>query len=311
MTFNERVLSVRSEPLRASEVGILQVNIGYRCNMACKHCHIQAGPRRTEMMDRENIDSVLRVLRDNAVNILDVTGGAPELNPHFRRLIREARGLGCRVIARSNLTVFFEEGQEDLPEFYGEHGVEVVASLPYYSGTNVDRVRGEGTFGKSMEALRRLNSLGFGSDASGLRLDIVYNPHGAFLPPGQASLEQEYKGRLAKDFGVSFNSLYAFANMPMGRFRDFLVRTGNLMKYMDRLAVSFNPSTLDGLMCRHMINVGWDGTLYDCDFNQALGLPVHEDCPRHIGQFRYPPLSERLIVTGEHCYGCTAGQGST
>jgi radical SAM/Cys-rich protein len=230
MTFNERVLAARSEPLRASGVGILQVNIGYRCNMACKHCHIQAGPLRTEMMDRENIDSVLRVLGDNAFSALDVTGGAPELNPHFRRLVREARESGCHVIVRSNLTIFFEEGQGDLPEFYREHGVEVVASLPYYSGPNVDRVRGEGTFKKSIEALRRLNSLGFGSDDTELKLNLVYNPQGAFLPPGQASFEAEYKGRLAEGFGVRFNSLYAFANMPIGRFRDFLVRTGNLLK---------------------------------------------------------------------------------
>jgi radical SAM/Cys-rich protein len=311
MTFTEKVLASRQEPLRASGVAILQANIGYRCNMACKHCHIQAGPARTEMMDRENIDAVLRALGGNPINTLDITGGAPELNPHFRLLVKEARGLGCNVMVRSNLTIFFEEGMEDLPEFYREHAVEVIASLPYYSETNVDRVRGEGTFRKSVEALRRLNSLGYGSETTELKLNLVYNPQGAFLSPGQASLEQEYKGRLARDFGVSFNSLYAFANMPIGRFRDFLLRTGNLWKYMDKLTCAFNPATLDGLMCRQLINVGWDGTLYDCDFNLALGLPVHEDCPRHIRDFRYSPLSERLIVTGEHCYGCTAGQGST
>lgn len=261
-------------------------------------------------MDGPTVDAVLAALDDGRVGTLDITGGAPELNPHFRRLAAGAGRLGRKVIARSNLTIFFEKGMDDLPQFYLENNVEVVASLPYYSGANVDRVRGEGAFAKCVEALKRLNSLGYGRGDGAPRLNLVFNPLGAFLPPSQCDLEAEFKSRLSGDFGITFDRLYAFVNMPVGRFRDFLVRSGNYEKYMARLEAAFNPGTLEGLMCRRLISVGWDGGLYDCDFNQALGLGLEEG-PSHIGDFNYDDVSGRRVKVGDHCFGCTAGQGST
>jgi radical SAM/Cys-rich protein len=308
--FEEKVLETHGVPLTATRIDVLQVNLGYRCNMTCKHCHVEAGPYRNEMMDADTIDDVISALGGSDIPALDLTGGAPELNPGFRELVLRARDLGRRVMARTNLTIFFEEGMEDLPEFYAQNGVELVASLPYYIESGVDRVRGGGAFKKSIESLQRLNSLGYGTDG-GRTLDLVYNPPGAFLPPAQETLEAEYKRELQKNFGVSFTSLFTFTNMPIGRFRDFLKLTGNLEKYMDKLAGAFNPATLDGLMCRHLLSVGWDGRLYDCDFNLVLGLPLDENCPSHIRDFDYDRLSGRKITVGDHCFGCTAGQGST
>ncbi|MEJ2324698.1 MAG: radical SAM/Cys-rich domain protein [Nitrospirota bacterium] len=275
--FQEKVLAARGGPLAAEGIEVLQVNLGFRCNMACKHCHVEAGPARGELMGEETAERVISVLAHSDIPALDLTGGAPELNPQFSMLVAEARRLEKRVIARSNLTIFFEEGMEDLPEFYAEHGVEVVASLPYYMESGVDRVRGEGTFRKSIEALRKLNSLGFGADEGGMLLNLVYNPPGAFLPPAQETLEGEYKRELGEKFGISFSRLF----------------------------------TLDGLMCRHLLSVGWDGSLYDCDFNLVLGLKVAEGCPENIGDFDLRRLSSRRIAVGDHCFGCTAGQGST
>ncbi len=308
--FEETVLLNRGEPLRATSIDVLQVNLGYRCNMSCKHCHVEAGPARTEMMSKETVDEVLSALGQSDIPALDLTGGAPELNPNLKKLVRKARALGRRVIVRTNLTIFSEDGMEDLPEFYAGSGVDVVASLPYYIESGVDRVRGTGAFKKSIEAIRRLNSLGYGVEG-GRTLNLVYNPPGAYLPPGQEALEAEYKRELKKNFGVSFTSLFTFTNMPIGRFRDFLKLTGNFDKYMEKLAGAFNPATLDSLMCRHLLSVGWDGALYDCDFNLVLGLPVDEHCPRRVRDFEYSRFSSRKIIVGEHCYGCTAGQGST
>lgn len=310
MKFNDRILNIRHHPLRAGGVDIFQVNLGYMCNMACKHCHISAGPDKDQQMDRETIETVLDVLKKNDFICLDVTGGAPELNPHFRYLVGKARDSGNHVIVRTNLTIFFEEGMEDLPEFYAKKSVELVASLPYYSENEVDRLRGNGAFEKSITALKELNSLGY-SGSSDKKLSLVYNPAGTFLSPAQEILEDDYKRELYKRFGISFDRLYTFVNMPIGRFRDYLISNNSLEKYMERLMNAFNPLTLDGLMCRHMINVGWDGTLYDCDFNQILGLTLDKGCPGNINEFDLPRLSERLITVGEHCYGCTAGQGST
>lgn len=279
--------------------------------MACRHCHIRAGPDRAEMMDIDTVETVLGVVRENNIGILDITGGAPELNPHFRYLVGEAGKTGCHVIVRSNLTIFFENGFEDLPEFYSESDAEVVASLPHYTDATVDRIRGNGTFQKCIKALRKLNSLGYGNGLAGRKLSLVYNPAGAFLPPQQETFEKEYKGEMNNRFGISFDNLYTFVNMPIGRFRDYLVRSKNLEKYMEKLISTFNTGTLDGLMCRHLISVGWDGVLYDCDFNQILGLTVHRDCPRHIKDFDYPALYRRKITLDDHCYGCTTGQGST
>jgi radical SAM/Cys-rich protein len=309
--FSDKLLSVQSGPLTALDLKILQVNLGYRCNMACKHCHVSGGPARTEVMDAHTAEQVLRVLVDNPFDTLDLTGGAPELNASFHMLVTGARNAGKHVIARTNLTIFFEEGMEDLPGFYRDRNVELIASLPYYLEDGVDRVRGSGAFKKSIEALRKLNSLGYGIESSRPSLSLVYNPQGVFLPPAQCSLEAEYRRELKTQFGISFTHLYTFANMPIGRFRDFLVRTGNLEKYAVKLSGAFNPLTLDGIMCRHLINVGWDGTLYDCDFNQIAGVSTAPDVPRHIDHFDYAALSRRRIAVDEHCYGCTAGQGST
>lgn len=309
--FRDKAYEALKAPLLSAAAQSLQVNTGYRCNMACRHCHVNAGPDRREMMEKITVDHVLSVLREHDIRTLDITGGAPELNPHFNYFVTSAREAGCHVIVRSNLTIFFEKGFAYLPEFYAEHDVEITASLPYYLDSSVDRVRGSGTFEKSIRALQSLNRLGYG-DGSGLkRLNLVYNPAGTFLAPDQKGLEQEYRKTLAADHGISFDHLYVFSNMPIGRFRNHLERTGSLDKYLRTLEDSFNPSTLDGLMCRHLVSVGWDGTLYDCDFNQMLGLPLQEPGSRHIRDFDLERLAKREIRVGDHCYGCTAGQGST
>ncbi len=306
----EKLLAVQSWPLRASCIETLQLNLGYKCNMSCKHCHIGAGPSRTELMDSTTIDAALKVLLDYNVSTLDLTGGAPELNPCFRDIIVEAGRMGRRIIVRTNLTILSGQGMEYLPEFYSENKVEIVASLPCYTESGTDGTRGSGTFSKSIAALKRLNGLGYGT-LPGKRLHLVYNPMGAFLPPPQSELETHYKKELQASFGIVFNCLYTFANMPIGRFREFLLRSNNMKPYMETVKSAFNPDTLGSLMCRRLINVGWDGTLYDCDFNQALGLAVDEDCPRHIGDYDHAVLSGRKIVMGNHCFVCSAGQGST
>ncbi|HEX9112926.1 MAG TPA: arsenosugar biosynthesis radical SAM (seleno)protein ArsS [Nitrospirota bacterium] len=309
--FNDKLLTLQSGPLKALDMKVLQVNLGYRCNMACKHCHVSAGPARAEDMDATTAEKVLRVFLDNPFEIMDLTGGAPELNPSFPMLVTGARNAGRRIIARTNLTIFFEEGMGHLPRFYRDRDVELIASLPYYLEDGVDRVRGGGTFRKSIEALRTLNALGYGMESAGPSLSLVYNPQGMFLAPAQCSLEAEYKRELKDRFNVSFTRLYTFTNMPIGRFRDFLVRTGNLEKYLNKLSAAFNPGTLDGIMCRHLVNVGWDGSLFDCDFNQILGQKTVADVPHHIDRFDFAALAERAIAVDDHCYGCTAGQGSS
>ncbi len=311
MDFRERILNVQPEPLTGGAIDILQANLGYRCNMACEHCHLKAGPDRTEEMGRENVDAVLHALRESDISVLDITGGSPELNPHFRYLVKEAGRTGLHVSVRTNLTIFFVDGMEDLPEFYAANSVEVIASLPCYTEGNVDTARGKGAFQKSMNAIARLNGLGYGRNAAERQLVLVYNPSGSFLGPPQAKLEEDYKRELHDRCGVSFDRLYTFTNMPIGRFRDHLARTGDLDRYLGSLEAAFNPATLSGLMCRHLINVGWDGSLYDCDFNQALGLKVGDDCPQHIADFDSSGLAGRRITVGEHCYACAAGQGST
>lgn len=309
--FGEKIEEALGSPLTAGDLQILQVNVGYRCNMTCRHCHVVAGPDRAEVMEKDTVEQVLDVLKKYDIKTLDITGGAPELNPHFTYFVTETKKAGCHIIARSNLTVFFEKGYEHLPEFYCEHDIEITASLPYYLDGSVDRVRGDGTFGKSIKALQLLNSLGY-ADGSGIRrLNLVYNPSGAFLAPSQKCLEEEYRRRLGAQHNISFDRLFVFSNMPVGRFRKHLEKTGSLEKYLKTLEESYNPSTLDGLMCRHLISVGWDGALYDCDFNQALGLHMHNYYPQQIRDFQIERLAGRSIRSGDHCYGCTAGQGST
>ncbi len=310
MEFIELLKRCGAYPLSALDVGVLQVNLGYRCNMSCKHCHVEAGPSRPEMMEMETVSDVLVLLKNSGIKTLDITGGAPELNPHFRYLIREAKKIGSHVMVRSNLTIFFEAGMNDLPEFYKEHEIELIASLPYYSADIVDRVRGDETFSKSIDALKTLNAVGFGT-ASNLKLDLVYNPQGIFLPPPQAKLEEEYRKELGSRFGISFDRLFTFANMPLGRFKQFLIAKGQYAKYMQRLEASFNEATLQGIMCRHLVSVGWNGVLYDCDFNQVAGFPLLSKYPQTVKSFDPSILANREISFGDHCYACTAGQGST
>ena len=296
-----------------AEPRTLQVNVGKLCNQACHHCHVDAGPKRTEIMSSATAQRVLQVLERNpGLALLDLTGGAPELNPSFRHLVERSRALGRTVLVRCNLTVILVEGMDWLPQFYRQHGVELVCSLPCYTQETVDQQRGRGVFDDSIAALRTLNGLGYGRPGSGLRLDLVYNPLGAFLPGPQAELEAQYRARLRADLGIEFHRLLTITNMPIARFAEQLRRTGEYDRYMGLLVNHFNPDTVEGLMCRHLVSVGWDGRLYDCDFNQMLDLPLGAPGPRTIqdlGDVR--SLAGTHITTGPHCFGCTAGVGSS
>jgi radical SAM/Cys-rich protein len=307
----DRTLAAHGLELRARAVEVLQVNVGKLCNQACKHCHVDAGPRRQEVMSRETVGQVVEALREFRFRTLDITGGAPELNPSFRHLVGEASALGTHVIVRHNLTVMFEPGQGDLPEFFRAHRAEVVSSLPYFLEQQTDAQRGHGVFEKSVEALRRLNAAGYGVEGSGLVLNLVYNPVGAFLPPPQSSIEADFKRELRSRHGVSFNQLYTITNMPIKRFLDYLRRSGNEERYMRKLVEAFNPGAVEGLMCRNLVSVDWTGRLYDCDFNQMLELGVSPDLPQTISAFDPEKFAARPIATGPHCFGCTAGSGSS
>jgi radical SAM/Cys-rich protein len=288
------------------------VNLGYRCNLSCSHCHVNAGPSRTEMMDGATIALIPAVLRARGFTSLDITGGAPELHPGFRELVRQARQLGATVIDRCNLTILSEPGQEDLGEFLAEQEVRVVASLPCYSAANVDRQRGDGVFARSIAALRQLNTLGYGEEGSGLELDLVYNPQGPSLPPPQAALEADYKRELASHFGIRFNRLLTIANMPIQRFAAVLRQSNQLETYQALLQASHNPANLAQVMCRSTISVDWQGLLYDCDFNQMLALAAGGLGPhRRLGDLlKHDPTGEPIAVA-QHCFGCTAGAGSS
>ncbi|MGZ5038679.1 MAG: arsenosugar biosynthesis radical SAM (seleno)protein ArsS [Usitatibacter sp.] len=300
-------------PLSRRRLETVQVNVGYVCNQTCLHCHVNAGPTRTESMTRETADQVLEYLAASGAAALDLTGGAPELNPHFRRLVLGARALGARVIDRCNLTVLFEPGQEDLAQFLADHRVEIVASLPCYTPELVDRQRGEGVYELSIAAIRRLNELGYGREASGLTLDLVYNPQGPSLPPAQQPLEADYKRILGEKEGIVFNRLYTLANMPIQRFGSTLVSKGQFGAYMKLLRSAHSEANLDSVMCRSLVSVDWRGYLYDCDFNQMLGLPLAvAGRPRaHLKDAIGRDLDGNPIVVRDHCYGCTAGQGSS
>jgi radical SAM/Cys-rich protein len=311
LTFQEKLTQVGQWPLRAAGVETLQVNVGKLCNQTCRHCHVDAGPTRTETMTRETAELVVDVLRRYPIPNVDLTGGAPELNPNFEYLVEEARALGRHVIDRSNLTVFFVEGKRHLPAFLRDQQVEVTASLPCYLEANVDAQRGEGVYGKSIEALQWLNRLGYGQPGTGLTLNLVYNPLGPSLPPPQQSLEDAYRQHLGEWHGIVFNQLHTITNMPISRFRNELVRQGSHECYMQLLVEKFNPETVPGLMCRNLLSVSWVGTLYDCDFNQMLDLPVNHGLPHHLRDFDAYLLARREIRTGAHCFGCTAGSGSS
>lgn len=297
-------------PVRRARFDTLQVNLGYQCNQSCVHCHVNAGPNRTEMMDGATVDLVIDVLKARRVATLDLTGGAPELNQHFRRLVRAARAMGVRVIDRCNLTILFEPGQEDLARFLAGEGVEVTASMPCYSQHLVDRQRGEGVFDKSIAALQMLNRLGYGH---GLPLNLVYNPQGATLPPDQEGLERDFKRELGQHFGIVFSQLLALANMPIQRFGSTLVSKGGFAGYMKLLKDSFNPANMEGLMCRGTVSVDHLGSLYDCDFNQMLGMSMGTDggAPAHLRDLLGADPGQRMVAVADHCYGCTAGQGSS
>ena len=299
--------------IRRRRLETLQVNVGYVCNQTCVHCHVNAGPKRTESMARETVDQVLAFLRVSGATTIDLTGGAPELNPHFRHLVREARALGATVVDRCNLTVLFEPGQEDTAEFLAANEVAIVASLPCYSEELVDRQRGKGVYDLSVRAIRLLNGLGYGREGSGLTLDLVYNPQGAKLPPPQAALEADYKRVLGERFGIAFNRLYTIANMPIQRFGSMLVSKGEFNAYMKLLQESHRPENLEGVMCRSTVSVDWQGYLYDCDFNQMLGLRLQvAGKPRtHLTHVMGKDLDGNPIVVRDHCFGCTAGQGSS
>lgn len=300
--------------IRRGALETLQVNLGYRCNQQCLHCHVNAGPKRTEVMARENIDAIIDYLRATpAIRHLDLTGGAPELNPHFRHLVETATGLGVHVMDRCNLTILEEPGQESLAEFLAAHGVEVIASLPCYLEDNVDKQRGKGVFSSSLEALKKLNQLGYGREDSGLRLNLVYNPQGPSLPPAQGPLEAAYKTHLGEHYGIVFNRLFTLANMPIARFGSMLISKGQFNEYMTLLRSAYAAENLKSVMCRSLLSVDWQGYVYDCDFNQMLGLPMLvAGRPRtHLSQIKGQSVDGNPIVVREHCYGCTAGQGSS
>ena len=299
--------------IRRRTTETLQVNLGYKCNQTCLHCHVNAGPTRTEMMDRETISDVIAFLKSSGVKTLDVTGGAPELNPHFRGLVLAARNLGVHVMDRCNLTILEQPGQEDLAQFLAANAVEIIASLPCYLEENVDAQRGKGVFEASIRALRSLNALEYGRAGSGLALNLVYNPQGPTLPPAQERLEADYHRHLGERFGVVFNGLYVLTNMPIQRFGSTLISNGQFEHYMAVLKNAYQPGNLESVMCRNLLSVDWRGYVYDCDFNQMLGLPLQlNGTPRaHLRQLAGKDLDGHPIVVKDHCYGCTAGQGSS
>lgn len=309
--FDEKYELVGEGPLKTGNIDILQINVGKMCNQVCKHCHVDAGPDRKEIMTQETMQHCIDVLSKYDIGTVDLTGGAPELNPDFKWLVDEIKKLNKHVMVRSNLTILESNGFEDYTEFMANHTVEIISSLPFYKKSFTDKQRGEGVFEKSISAIKKLNNLGYGKKGTGLIFNLVYNPVGAFLPPSQQGLENDYKRELFNNFGVVFNNLYTITNMPISRFLDYLIQSGNYETYMQKLVDSFNPSAAANVMCKFTLSVGWDGDLYDCDFNQMLELNLNHGAPRNIKDFDLQALVNRRIITGQHCYGCTAGAGSS
>jgi len=308
--FEKQVANTEGNGLHSLRIEILQVNLGLRCNQQCVHCHLEASPDRTEIMDWTTMELVLEAARGAQAQLVDLTGGAPELNPHFCRFVKALREEKHQVQVRTNLTVLLEPGMEKVPQLFRDHKIRLVASMPCYLEENVCAQRGKGAYEKSIEAIKQLNALGYASNPD-LSLNLVYNPGGPFLPPSQSALEEDYRRELRSRFGITFTRLLTITNMPLGRFRMQLHRQNQERNYIDLLRKSFNPKTVEGLMCRHQLSVGWEGTLYDCDFNLALRLPVDHGAPDHITSFDLIDLTKRRIVTGDHCFGCTAGSGSS
>lgn len=319
-TFAERLAQAGYPALRPTAPAIFQINIGKKCNQSCAHCHVDAGPDRQEMMSRANLEKCLAILAESPIAVVDITGGAPEMHPDFRWFVAACARLGKKVMNRCNLTIIEANPKyADLPEFFAKQGVHVVSSLPYFSKLRTDAQRGDGVFEDSIKALRRLNAVGYGAADSGLVLDLVYNPSGAFLPGSQTSLEREFKAQLGRRYQIVFNRLLVITNMPISRFLEYLLASNNYAEYMDTLVKAFNPAAIEGLMCRNTISVSWDGYLYDCDFNQMLDLPLELGAPvpdqptarPHLDQLDWALLAQRQIVVNQHCYGCTAGAGSS
>lgn len=309
--FREKLDNIGLYPLKPTEIEILQINLGKLCNQVCEHCHVDAGPDRTEIMTKEVLLQCIEAARHPSINTIDLTGGAPEMNPNFRWFVSELYQLRKKIIVRSNLTILTYKKFLDIPQFFKDNNVTVISSLPCYTESNVDKQRGNGVFTRSIQALQRLNELGYGKEETGLELNLVYNPVGASLPPEQMGLEVDYKRELKELFNIEFNHLFAITNLPISRFLDFLLKEGKYEEYMDKLIDTFNPGAAVGVMCRNTISVGWDGQLFDCDFNQMLELKTVANTSKNIGEFNYDQLVNRNIVLGQHCYGCTAGSGSS
>ncbi len=311
-SFAEKLKDSGDFPLRPKPLEILQINLGYMCNQVCAHCHVDAGPQRKEIMTRDTMSHILHILKSSGAHTLDLTGGAPEMNPDFRWFVEEAWKIGVKdFIVRSNLTIIRANPKyHDLPEFFKAHNVHVVSSLPYYRRERTDKQRGDGVFDKSIEALLQLNAVGYGQEGSGLKLDLVYNPAGAFLPGNQAALEAEFKRNLQADFGIVFNNLFTITNLPISRFLEYLVASDNYEDYMEALVNAYNPAAVKNVMCRNTLSVSWDGYMYDCDFNQMLQMTVGGQ-RSHIRDFDAKALERRSIKVSQHCYGCTAGAGSS
>ena len=312
-SFDDSLKTSGLYPLLATSAKTLQVNLGLRCNQTCSHCHVSAAPNRDEVMGRAVMETCLKVLSldGNPVETVDITGGAPEMHEHYRWFVEQVCELDLNIITRTNLTILMDDGFADLPGFFASHKVEVVASLPCYTLENVDGQRGAGVFDASISALKRLNSAGYAVEGRGLTLNLVYNPGGPNLPPSEEGLQVDYKERLLKDFGVRFTKLFAMTNMPLGRFGEMLSASGELTGYTELLVSSFNPEAAKNVMCRETLSVGFDGSIYDCDFNQILALKCGFGAPAHIDDYDVKLLSKRQVVTGAHCYGCTAGAGSS
>ncbi|MEX2380096.1 MAG: arsenosugar biosynthesis radical SAM (seleno)protein ArsS [Vicingaceae bacterium] len=312
-TFKSKITQFGEPVIRPNQLEILQINLGYMCNQVCKHCHVDAGPDRKEIMSKQLLQSCLDILQKHNIPTVDLTGGAPEMNPHFRWFVEEASKMGVKeIIVRSNLTIVLANKKyHDMPDFFKKHKVHLISSLPFYEKKRTDAQRGEGVFDQSIRALKMLNEVGYGKAGSALQLDLVYNPVGAFLPGSQAELEAEYKRKLKADFDIDFNALFTITNLPISRFLDYLLASENYEDYMEKLVEAFNPEALNGLMCKNTLSVDWDGYLYDCDFNQMLALKVAAPKSQHIEDFDLNALSQREIIVNQHCYGCTAGAGSS
>ena len=310
-TFEDKLKEAGAFPLKPKGIDVFQINLGKMCNQVCRHCHVDAGPDRKEIMGREMMELCLEAIRESGAHTVDLTGGAPEMNPHFRWLVEKLSAMGKHIIVRCNLTIIVSNPRyHDLPKFYKDNSCEVVSSLPYFTALRTDAQRGSGVFERSIKALKMLNAEGYGKEDTGLKLNLVYNPSGAFLPADQQSLQAQFKNKLKDLHGIVFNELLTITNLPVSRFLDYLIQSGNYEDYMEKLINSFNPSAAFNVMCRNTLSVGWDGYLYDCDFNQMLDLPVACDAI-HIRDFNFDKLQNRKIVTNKHCFGCTAGAGSS